>query len=507
MMRTLLLLLLILSQFQLYSQKLSATFGSEVENNSNTKFTKVVSEDTRGVYMLREKGDDYYFEKYSVKLSLEKNVLIVLPVNEKKVHDFKNVFVIKGDFCVFTSYFDKVKQQDVLYRSKLDINTGALSGMVEVLTFSCAKQPGDIYSFFFSPDSSKILVSKKMSDKYGEPEKFRYKVFDASFKLVWEKDITYSYLNSSGLDHNIRIDTKGNLYRLARIKDDPKDQNEITHFELLSYDYVSGTLEKNIIKLTDQELVGVDIRINKDDLLIGGGFYADRKTFNLKGAFYFTLEINNNAFGMDKAPFSEDFFVKCNKGSQIADPLVEVSGYRLRNMFVTSDKLILVAEYYFVWRGGSKGVDWHYADVLITEINLKDGKNICGLIEKSQTCGSSAGSSNEDDFSANIHEARLLGIAVIFNGEKVGVIYNTTPEILEGKPDRVSDWTLLKSITILAVLEPDGTIEKTKLFEIRNKEENQKAYTIPRLYAQTTETSVIIMAEGATTYRSTRVGM
>ncbi|HFA49613.1 MAG TPA: hypothetical protein ENJ95_11425, partial [Bacteroidetes bacterium] len=374
--RTAFLFLLFSFSFSLNAQKrapASLEWGPEYNEPSNTFATKLIGLRPNGFYVLREKilsnpeaRQRAWVEFYDREMNMKKRVEQELKYKGKK-RDFEDVIFLGGQLYLLTSFNNSAKKKNYLFKQKISMKSLIPSKKLEMIceTEARNKEVEGTFDFHISKDSSHLLLYNQLPYKKNEPERFGFRVFDQNFDLAWEKDIVLPFPDNQFTVEDYQVDDKGNVHLLGVLyKDGSKWRrrgNPTYQYIILSYSQNGEKEEEFRIDLADRFITDLTFRVAKNGELICSGFYSERGTYGIKGAFYMRLDpVTREVKNRNSQPFEFDFLTEFmserNKKKardaerkNNAKRRAELYDYSLDELILRSDGgAVLVAEQYYV---------------------------------------------------------------------------------------------------------------------------------------------------------------
>jgi hypothetical protein len=182
-------------------------------------------------------------------LSVEFTSFIKLPVIDRKSLNVENLLYVKNTFILFTSFYDKEKDNNSIYANLLDPLSGKLTATKEigVIPATSARKKGS-FSINFSTDSTKLLVTQESALNNENSTKIGFTVFDLQLKILWNKDFTLPFKDKNHYIGTTLLDKDGNLHILTQIFLEKEERGKDTpsyYYQVLSY-FHSGDDLKNM---------------------------------------------------------------------------------------------------------------------------------------------------------------------------------------------------------------------------------------------------------------------
>lgn len=348
-------------------------WGNEYSEPNNTWATKIIGLTPDGFYLLRQKvlqsasaKPRAWVEFYTRDMELRRSEEMELKYKGKR-RDFEDVIFIGGQLYLLTSFNNSAKKRNYLFKQSLSMKSLRPSAKLDMIceTEAKNKEVEGSFDFHISKDSSKLLVFNDLPFDRKAPERFGFRVFDQNFELLWEKNIILPYNSDRFTVEEYRVDNSGNVHLLGVLyQDDAKYRRRGSptyQYVILSYSDAGETAEEYRIDLEEKFVTDLTFRVGNDGNLICSGFYSERGTYSIKGAYYFRLnpvtrELNNRNF----SPFEFDFLTgdmtaKNKQRARAAEErndarrAPELYDYSLDELILRSDGgAVLVAEQFYI---------------------------------------------------------------------------------------------------------------------------------------------------------------
>ena len=348
-------------------------WGNDYTEPNNTFASKIIGLRPNGFYLLREKvlnnpeaRPRAWVEIYDEKMNLKKSVEQDLKYKGKQ-RDFEDVLYFGGELYLLTSFNNSAKKKNYLFKQKLSNRSLIPSKKLEMICETVArnKEVEGSFSSHISKDSTHLLIYNDLPYKKTEPEQFGFRVFDQNFEKVWEKDVILPYPNNQFTVEEYQVDDFGNVHLLGVLYTDQakwrRRGSPTYQYVILSYLENGDRVEEFRVDLDQKFVTDLTFRVAKSGTLICSGFYSEKGTYSIKGAYYFRLdpqtrEINNQNF----QPFEFDFlteFMSDKKKEKAKEAerrndvqrTAELFDYSLDELILRSDGgAVLVAEQFYI---------------------------------------------------------------------------------------------------------------------------------------------------------------
>ncbi len=348
-------------------------WGDEYNEPSGTTATKIIGTTAEGFYVLRQKilnnpnaKPRAWVEFFTRDMKLKRSEEMELKYKGKQ-RDFEEVVLLNGRLYLLTSFNNTAKKRNFLFKQELSDKTLIPSKNLEMIceTEAKNKEVEGTFDFKISKDSSKLLVYNSLPNENKNPERFGFRVFNENFDLIWEKNIVLPYPDNQFTVEDYQVDGNGNVYLLGVLyKDEAKWRrrgNPTYNYVVLSYTSDGNEAKEFRIDLPDKFVTDLTFRVAGDGTLICCGFYSERGTYSIKGAYYFRLDpVSGNMTNRNYQPFDFEFLTEfmSEKNKQKAKEAeenndvrrgAELYNYSLDELILRSDGgAVLVAEQFYI---------------------------------------------------------------------------------------------------------------------------------------------------------------
>ena len=351
----------------------SLDWGHDYAEPNNTTATKIIGLRPDGFYLLRQKvlnnpeaKPRAWVEFYDNEMNLKKSVEQELKYKGKQ-RDFEDVVFLSGELYLLTSFNNSAKKKNYLFKQKLSSKTLVPSKDLEMICETDArnKEAEGSFGSHISKDSTHLLIYNDLPYQKNQPERFGFRVFDRDFNLVWEKDIVLPYPDNQFTVEEYQIDGFGNVHLLGVLYSDEakwrRRGSPTYQYVILSYFENGEKTEEYRVGLENKFVTDLTLRPMKNGELVCAGFYSEKGTYSIKGAYYFRLdpktrEISNSTY----QPFEFDFLTeymsdknrekaKAAESKKDSKRSAELLNYSLDELITRSDGgAVLVAEQFYI---------------------------------------------------------------------------------------------------------------------------------------------------------------
>ncbi|MFN8776414.1 MAG: hypothetical protein ACK5XV_06555 [Flavobacteriales bacterium] len=246
-----------------------------------------------------------------------------------------------------------------------------------------------------SPSENYVLeyTSSFTKDK-NSPETVNLRVFDGSYKPVWEKEFEIPYSNELFKINKVVVDDAGNTHLVGREYENTKEQRKGTaafKYHVISFLNQGETVQDNEFILKGKYITDMAIGINQNQEVMASGFYSNEGFSSIDGSFAMKVNPTTGAILQTNVKeFSSEFLRQgmTEKEEKKADRKeakgedLELTNFDLDEIWFTPDGgCILVAEQFYVTyrtvtttsaNGGTSTRQvpvYHYDDVIAVKIS------------------------------------------------------------------------------------------------------------------------------------------
>ncbi|MCB0520773.1 MAG: hypothetical protein H6577_21675 [Lewinellaceae bacterium] len=348
-------------------------WGDEYNEPNGTAATKLIGIVPEGFYVLRQKvlqnpsaKPRAWVEFFTKDMKLKRSEEMELKYKGKQ-RDFEDVILLNKKLYLLTSFNNTAKKRNYLFKQELSEKTLMPSKNLEMIceTEAKNKEVEGTFAFHISKDSSKLLVYNSLPNENKNPERFGFRVFNENFDLIWEKNIVLPYPDNKFTVEDYQVDNQGNVYLLGVLYQDEakwrRRGNPTYNYVVLSYTNEGNDAKEYRIDLADKFITDLTFRVANGGTLICCGFYSERGTYSIKGAYYFRLDPKTGEMtNRNSQPFDFEFLTEfmSEKNKQKAKEAkerndvrrgAELYNYSLDELILRSDGgAVLVAEQFYI---------------------------------------------------------------------------------------------------------------------------------------------------------------
>lgn len=476
-------------------------WGKELKRPTYTTVKKVVGTDNDGMYVWRIKSRNrHYIEHYDTEMNLKKSNELDIEMGwvDKQIED---IVYFNGKLVLLTSFYSRKDDVNRLFAQSIDKKTMQLSKESPVIARIPARKSynSGLFDYSISQDSTKLLIYNEMPYDRNGAQKMAFRVFDENFKLAWKKEVTLPYPDRLFSVKKYRIDEAGNVYVMGKLyKDKLRERRKgKPNYQYLVIAYTKDGADSKEYKINlEKEFISeLTFEVAKNQDLICAGFYSERRSNGLKGAFYFRVNaITEKMYNIGVEPFSASFLAEFMSERRAAKGR-ELYNYDLDKLIMRSDGgALLIAEQFYIkvirnqdlYGNWTESHTYYYNDIISVNINPDGSIAWTTRIPKRQIDAT------------GIMSSYALTIA----RNKIYFIFNDNPKNLNVKDyKKIKNFRGRKSIVTLVALKPDGEYDKYALFSNRDFD----IVTRPKICRQISKNEMVVYGEYRKRYKFGKV--
>lgn len=411
-------LLLLLINDTLPAQKISYSFSQPfetVQKHSDLGFYKLSATEYAELYY--RKGEDMIVQIFDESFkAVKKQETIILPENSD---DFANegFFSVKNDFFWFYSTWDRKTKTERLFALPFDKKALKFNSPEVKLVETGRLDPVNKYSFYYSTDSNRLLVTYRVKPKERRDKLSRdiigFNLFDDKMNKIYagEIEMPYSEYDMNNMDYE--IDSRGNIYMLAEVRINNSLDGEVNHekgadnlyrYELIRVNQSNNTLQAIKINLDNKYTNSVLLAEDLNHDIVITGYYSDkRNSAGSNGAYIIRLEYEGKTVKDIKTTYCEfpaevlkayetertkkKMEKKEDKGALEASNLSfdRIVFNEDGSVLIIGEEYYVVSHTYYNGRTSYTTYTYYYNDLLILKAD-KNGKTLwCNKIPKQQS--------------------------------------------------------------------------------------------------------------------------
>jgi hypothetical protein len=515
---------------QTKTQKASIISGEEVDTKRSS-ITAIAGNDETGYYTVRTQGGmmsyGIFFEHIDKNMKVD--VSTKLSKDDAPFYSFSKM--MEGKLYLFCVEEDEDAKTITLSYQRVDKKT--LVPEVEETDIAVSKvskkrdvyRSGTVFLYNISPDESNMLVytlNKEKNDNGELPSdtKFHLSVFNSSMAKQWEKDVKVPFGPDVFSVEQVKVDNNGNVYIIGieyqektEARNSRREGKPSYTYHLYRYSNKGEEVLEMPLDLKGKFITDVQVDGAPNGDLIASGFYSEKGSFSIKGAFYMAIDSKTHDVKVQNmSEFDSEFITqyysekekkKTKKKEEKGDE-PELFSFDLNELLIRQDGgATLIAEQYYMYTRTYTTYDpnthmstthtdyyYNYNDILVLSFN-KDGSLAWKTkIPKRQTTMNDGGYYSSYSF------------AMI--DDKLYFIFNDNPKNLFAQPG-VKPQPFLRGSKELAVMlvQVDASGKATK--ELLMTTEKGDLIVRPKLCEQTAAREMLILGEKSKSYQFSKV--
>lgn len=479
--------------------KTEVLFGETIRLTMKNYFFSmdIVGRDETGVYGIQMPAKEvygntlggirnYHLARYNNKTLDNPELAELILKDEEGERNYEFSAHIGGQLYIFSSFQDRKQRHTYLYAETVDKeNLGLKSDRRKIAAIDWSDESRSDranFGFRFSPDRSKLMIRYTLINKENEVLRFGLRAMDNKFQLLWQSDAPVPVRQGSIFNfRRFFIDNKGDVYLLGLLFKSEKEleatnsmrkksllsskrmvQREPNYvYQVVSYTNKGKTISDYVVEEPGKFITDLNIGVNNNQDIILTGFYAEEGTVSVKGAF--TMRVRKGSKTLSSKvfhPFEKEFILKGldEKGSKdvleamAAGEEYDKYQYNMEDIqFHDNGNYSMVAEQFVeesktVRSGNYVSTEYRYYDDNIIIVTFKPSGDFAWEQKVPK---------HQFTHSAN---RTFASFAMLGSGNSMYFVFNEFPE---GKPQR--------SKAVVAVVRPDGSLEREELFSYEQK--------------------------------------
>lgn len=497
---------IVIGQKQL--NKPDVTWGKEYKRPNFSAVEKIVGSDASGTYVWRNKSgslttSEVIIEHYDKNMNMDKSNSLDIPLTSLN-NNFSvvDIFPFAGNIVTLSSLYDRSSDKNTLYAQTIDKSTLKLNQKrIEVASIIAKRRLNKGgFDYSISRDSSRILMYSSLPYDRRGGEKMSFNVYNESLDLQWNKTVELPFRDRDFTVESYEVDRNGNVYVLGRLIENSGISlfglaRPFYRYVIVAYRNNGEDMKQYDVSMNDDFITDLTIRVGNNGDLICAGFYSERSTQGMKGAFFSKINAKTNEmYDIKRGEFDSEFLSQF-MSKRRAKKKRELFNYRIDRLVLRSDGgALMIAEQFYIrvtTHTDANGFQtttttYYYNDIIAVNINPDGTIAWATKIPKRQIDGTGAFSS----------------YAMAISKGKIYFIYNDHPKnITRTDYRKIKNFNGKKSIVTLATLSPDGSYEKIPLFSNRD----ESIVTRPKIARQISATDLIIFGTFRKKYKFGRV--
>lgn len=288
-------------------------FFHETIGANDTEFYTIGFE-SRGFF----KGSDFRVRKYVLNdFSIQYDVTIPRFDYKDQRARFSSARLVNKDVHLFFSVYSG--SEDLSYLIQLVVNeAGEVSPIREISRVRAEKFSEVNQGFYYSKDSSQVLLFSDLPYEKDGDEMFRIQLFDQSYVEYWHQTVTLPYSDKSFVLISQSVANNGDVFVAGYAKPDKSKGEEKVKgssnqaYKLFRISKNSEQVVEYDLGMGDKFISSLDIYTDFAEGVVAiAGFYSDEEVGSAKGSFYISLdqkklETRTSSF----EPFSDAFMTR-----------------------------------------------------------------------------------------------------------------------------------------------------------------------------------------------------
>lgn len=515
--------------FSLTAQKTSVKWGAESEFEKRMKISSILSDNNGHFFIVKQSSKKnkpgFILEKFSSgSVMIEKRADLLFPVIDAQKTNFEDLLVIGDRLWLFVSYYDEVSLKQLLYAQALTDDLSYSGSPIEADKIEHVPSRDKQEFTLIQPDNgNSVMICHNLPFERYNNEKFSYKVYNDSMKVIWSKEIELPYK-----DHFLKIsrqliDNDANIYLLSSVSSERKKGEDNRHsvpdnnYFLLSYNYKENKLKEFDITLGDKWITSLSFGMAPNGDIVAGGFYSNTHEQTIAGTFY--LRIDNKTHSIvskNLKAFEKNFMMeflperKVKKGKELSD-------FYFDHFIVREDGSVLfVAEQYYMqvvntyndpygigpygvtgyspyYGRGNINYQYYYNDLIVVSVSSE------GVIDWARKIPKRQVSTNDGGY--------YLSYAMAHNANGIYILFNdnpkNTPSWRNAGNEIYSMLKTRKSIATLAYINKSGMVNYSSLFSAKDS----KQILRPKMHYQSSLNELIVFSQRGNDYKFGIIGL
>lgn len=307
-----------------------------------SSLSEIVGSDETGYYIILTQKRQLLLQHLGKDLKVISTTEIQQKMDYQDTKRYYSGIVMLGkNMYMLSSVTFKEKKVTTTYIQKINKQTLAIEPTLqEIESFSYETQRGGVIiggfgnqrrindmisSMSVSPhvvsdDKSHILLYRNMGITRENPkEQIKMQVFDENFKPVWKSETELPYDAELFTLNYVDVDNKGNVYMTGVEYQDRKSSRTSRRegkpsykYHLISYKDGGKKMRDYPVELSDNFITDVRIDIADNGDLVTVGFYSEKGSYSVKGAFYMTIDGESRQVKKQKTTAFETDFITQN---------------------------------------------------------------------------------------------------------------------------------------------------------------------------------------------------
>ncbi|MGB0424466.1 MAG: hypothetical protein ACPGED_09085, partial [Flavobacteriales bacterium] len=333
----------------------SIVWGKEQEMGRKGRSISLIGEAQGNKYVFAVEGADHFIEIHRESKSIS-TIPIEMPEIDGNKMDFVKLLIADKGLLLITKGSLKSENVKVAYGTPISFDGTPTDLPVLLDEIALGKSRNKVvFGFEMSPSKQLLLVYHDSPFQKKSNDRLKFKVYDTSLGLLWEKELQLPYEEEVFELAEYSIDNIGRVYMLSGMGQEMENNLRLdmsardARSVLVTYDPVANKLKEFDVGLKDKWVmsIGIDFAANNDAVI--SGFYSKDQLNTVGGTFYFRISSKENAMvAGGLSPFPDEFLSEFSSNRR-AERASELDRFRLKEMLVDSiGKVILIGEQHYV---------------------------------------------------------------------------------------------------------------------------------------------------------------
>lgn len=347
-------------------EEVRVSLGKKLTRSHQKGLQQMVGYDGDKIYTLQKKMTPFYHfgSKQLYTYLLQQYNSDMELINAKKVplqkdgksQAYEFIMPLKEALYLFTSGYEAEGEKKKVFVQKINTQSLEPEGAYIQVTEVGKEELGGHFSWKLSEDKSKLLLLYTYDTD--SRQTYDLHVFDENLAEVWSKKDCLRNGGDPFAIEQYEIDEKGNVYLLSTEFNEQRREKRAgapDYAYFLTVYKQEGKLEERFgINLPGKFLTDIRIKLNNEQDVVGGGFYAEKGSYSLKGSYFFTIDgSSGEVVAKSVKPFDADFIEEAIEKKPLAvnkrkgDVQLRKFGIRLNDILLREDgSAVLLGEQY-----------------------------------------------------------------------------------------------------------------------------------------------------------------
>jgi hypothetical protein len=351
---------------QLQKEEVEVSLGKELKRSDQKGLQEIIGCDSDGVFTLQKKMTPFYslrnkqpytylLQQYNADMNLLQTNRLSLKKEGKPV-SYEFVLQLKDAIYLFSSAYEEGKEKKHLFARKISKQTLQPVDDYIALAELNKEKLGGHFSWRLSDNKSKLLL---LYTYFADGRQtYDLHVFNNKLQKLWTKKNCMPHAANPFAIEQYEIDEEGNVYILSTsFKEERREKRKGTPdytYHLTAYKKQGKEEQSYGIGLPGKFLTDIRIKIDREQDIIGGGFYAEEGTYSLEGSYFFSIDGNSSEVVAKSAESFAPGFLEEAENQFISGDKMEFGtrqlrqfGYRLNSILLRKDgSVVLLGEKY-----------------------------------------------------------------------------------------------------------------------------------------------------------------